>query len=86
MADIKCMELLLDSDISRPYLWQYVINQPGTALPTMNIDSLTEKLMNLQGPCDALYHLPGKLCPIDSVYSIKNDSFDYRFLYKYELR
>ena len=44
MADIKCLDLLLKSDITKLYQWQYFINQPGTALPTMKVDEIAQVL------------------------------------------
>ena len=86
MADIRCLDLLLKSDVSSLYQWQYFINQPGTALPTMRTDQIAEKLRRNKGHCDSLVHIPGRLCPLDSVYSIRNASFDYRYKYVHELR
>ena len=49
MADIKCLDLLLKSDITKLYQWQYFINQPGTALPTMKVNEIAEVLSQYKG-------------------------------------
>ena len=86
MADIKCLDLLLKSDFSRLYQWQYFINQPATALPTMKVDEIADMLNQHRGHCDSIVYTPHKLCPKDSIYSIRNSSFDDRFHYKFQLR
>ena len=86
MADIKCLDLLLKSDITKLYQWQYFINQPGTALPTMKVDEIAQVLNQYKGHCDSVVYTPHKLCPKDSIYSIRNSSFDDRYRYQFKLR
>ena len=86
MADIKCLDLLLKSDSASVYKWQYYINQPGTALPIMKVEEISEILSQHKGQCDSLFHMPGKQCQKDSIYSIRNSTFDVRWQYQFELR
>jgi hypothetical protein len=86
MADIKCLDLLLKSDITKLYQWQYFINQPGTALPTMKVDEIAQVLNQYKGHCDSMVYTPHKLCPKDSIYSIRNSTFDDRYRYQFKLR
>ena len=86
MADIKCLDLLLKSDITKLYQWQYFINQPGTALPTMKVDEIAQVLNQYKGHCDSVVYTPHKLCPKDSIYSIRNSTFDDRYRYQFKLR
>ena len=85
LADIKCLDLLLQSDLDRLRQWQYFINQPGTSLPTMKIEKVAEKLHHLKGACDSVVHVAGKRCPLDSIFSIRNASFDSRFHFQFAL-
>ena len=84
MADIKCLDLLLKSDVKSHQPWQYFINQPGTALPTMKVENIAEILSEYKGQCDTLD--AHKFCPKDSVYSIRNKTFDERWHYQFILR
>ena len=85
MADIRCLDLLLQSDASRLYQWQYFINQPGTALPIMKVDKIAALLGKYKGHCDAVVRLPGKKCPMDSIFTIRDTLKDERYIYKFEL-
>ena len=44
-ADLECMEMLLKKHQTRKYL----INQAGTALPSLNLLELTKMVENLKG-------------------------------------
>lgn len=93
-ADIRCLDLLLESDRRRLHQWQYFINQPGTSLPTQKVDEIARKLSRLKGHCDAVLNTEEpqnaseqrKLCPVDSIYSIRNVTLDGRFQYQFKLR
>ena len=82
MADIKCLDLLLKSDST----WQYYINQPGTALPTMKVEEISKILHQHKGPCNTSSYMSHDICQKDSIYSIRSSTFDERWQYEFVLR
>ena len=82
MADIKCLDLLLKSDST----WQYYINQPGTALPTMKVEEISKILHQHKGPCNTFSNMSHDICQKDSIYSIRSSTFDERWQYEFVLR
>ena len=83
MADIKCLDLLLKSDSTSLHQWQYFINQPATALPTMKVQNIAEILSQHKGHCDSMVY--NQLCQKDSIHSLRKTAFDDRFHYKFKL-
>ena len=86
MGDLKCLNLLLEVDSNSIRQWQYYINQPATSLPIVRVEDIAKQLNQLKGPCDTIISENyNESCPLDSVYSIKNSSFDLRYQYKFVL-
>ena len=83
LGDLKCLNLLLESDVKSMHQWQYYINQPGTTLPILRVEDIAKQLNQLQGPCDSVSIFDNKICSLDSIYSIRNSSFDLRYENKF---
>ena len=85
LGDLKCLNLLLESDNKSVHQWQYFINQPGTTLPIIRVEDISKQLHQLRGPCDPVV-TSHQTCSLDSIYSIHNTTFDLRFENKFVLR
>ena len=85
LGDLKCLNLLLESDNKSVHQWQYFINQPGTTLPIIRVEDISKQLHQLRGPCDPVV-ISHHTCSLDSIYSIYNSTFDLRFENRFILR
>lgn len=84
MGDLKCMEMLLKSDEAKSKKWQYVINQPGSALPVVPVQEIAYRLNHFKGNCDAIYSV-NTSCHLDSIHSIWQPRLERRHLFKHKL-